>query len=601
MRTAHYLRDNLNSEMPSQAVWFDTETQPEKLNENTIRHHLWFGWAAYARRLRSDRWSNPQWLRFTSAPELWTWIDARTRPGTKLFCFCHNTNFDLPVLDTFANLPALGWALKQACIDAPPTILNFRRGKRTLCILDTLNLWRMPLKQLGEMVGTSKLAMPKPDALSDEWDRYARQDVQVILDACLQWWRFLRENDMGGFAPTLAGQALRSYRHRFMPAKILIDDNADALALARSSYLGGRCECFRLGAVVGPITCLDINSMYPSVMRANTFPARLLGVTHARSSYAIDKYRVTHCLIADVSLDTDEPVYPKIVDKRLCFPVGRFRAVLAGPELLHALDHGAVSRVHATAVYHGADLFTAFVDELHGRRLEFQAAGNVQAAWLYKILLNSLYGKFGQRGLIWESLGQVPDLSARVWTEVSFETGERDEYRQLGGLVQKLAGESEGRDSSPAVASYVTSYARLALWELIEEAGREHVHYVDTDSLFVDPAGLQALSSRLHPTRLGALKVECEAPDAAIYGPKDYRLGTKERHKGVRAAARWTGPATLMQEQWSSLRGGARRGDLSLATTARVGKTLSRHYLKGTVGENGRVSPFVLNEGDAPE
>ena len=41
------------------------------------------------------------------------------RKKTKLYMFCHNTAFDLPVLDAFKALPNREYKLIRAVIDAP--------------------------------------------------------------------------------------------------------------------------------------------------------------------------------------------------------------------------------------------------------------------------------------------------------------------------------------------------------------------------------------------------------------------------------------------------------------------------------------------------
>lgn len=596
MRRPHYLKANHNNESPQQAFWFDTETDPVPVAVGTIGHRLRFGWVAYSRRIPSGGWSTPEWMRFTEARAMWEWVTMRCRPKTCIYGFCHNTSFDLPVLDVFGELPKLGWKLTAAVIDAPPTILTLRRESSKMVLLDTLNLWRVPLKGLGQSIGLPKLEMPPADAPAAEWEAYARRDVEILLKACISWWDWLQQADLGGFAPTLASQALRTWRHRFMPAKVLCGGDDDLLAMEREAYHGGRVECFRLGTLKGRWRLLDVNSLYPYVMHGNQFPARIAFRRHTVGGFPWLDYARQYCCIAKVTVATDEPAYPYIADGKLIFPTGRFRATLCGPELIYASQRGHVAEVHGVAYYEGERLFDGFVEHLYTERMSAKQAGDATRAYYLKLMLNSLYGKFGQRGQVWREDDASADLSARSWVEVDAQTRVVTRFRQLGGLVQRLEREPESRDSVPAIAAYVTAYARIHLWLLIERAGRENVAYCDTDSLLVNDAGYERLADLLDDEALGGLKLECTTTRVILRGPKDYVIGDKVKIKGVRRTAEWLDDNTVRQERWRGLKGQLQDGDLTMPTTAIITKRLSRAYTKGTVDKRGRVHPLVLSE-----
>lgn len=595
-RIAHYIKPNGRSEQVQSAVWFDTETTPEPQPDGSVIHRLRFGWGCYQRQRENGHWTAPDWFFFTDARDFWEWVGSKARDGTATYVFCHNTNFDLPVTDVFGILPTQGWALKRAVIDGPPTILYWRRDRATIKVLDTLNFWRVPLKDLGDSIGFKKLPMPAADAPQSEWDTYCKQDVEVIRQACLQWWAFLVENDLGGFAPTLAGQSFRTWRHRFMSEQVLVDCHPEALDLARRAYLGGRNECFRHGRIEGPIYYLDINSMYPSVMKGNPYPIRLLGydVRVPESTYL--KYHKTHAVIADVMIRTEEPIYPRVHDKRLCFPVGQFRCQLAGPELALAVERGHVTRWYSIAVYHQACIFDEFVDFFYGERLKAKADKNEVRAYFLKILLNSLYGKFGQRGMVWNETVWTDDKSAASWIEYDVETRTVKHCRQLAGLIQVKSEEGESRESVPAIAAYVTSYARVALYRLIMSVGMQNAIYCDTDGLFTNSKGYNRVRTMLSAKDLGSAKLECTAEYVTVRGLKDYDLGGRVKVKGVRKRAHWLSNSEVIQEQWSGLRGQLSRGQLNIARTKQQTKKLSRQYRKGHLQYTGRVAPLRLAE-----
>lgn len=596
MRRPHLLRHNRGTELPNALVFVDTETHERKRGQHAVSHHLSFGWACFTRtRVRGD-WTSPSWCRFTSRRSWWDWLEARARNGVRLYVFAHNWAFDAPVLGVFTELPRRGWMLRKAIIESPPVVLDWRRGRASITFIDTLNYWRLPLREVGRSVDLPKLPMPPRGAPKAEWDAYGRRDVEIIHRAVTTWIAFLQEHDLGSFAPTIASQAMRAFRHRFMKHPILIDDNPHALQLARESYHGGRVECFRLGHVEGPIHCLDVNSMYPYVMREHVYPSVLRLHCARVEPQELERWLEGHCVTARVRLETKAPRYPVVHEGRLVFPVGRLQTTLTTPDLQHALQADEIRSIDSASVYDRAPLFREFVDTLYGLRCAAQLAGDEVQSWLLKKLLNSLYGKWAQKGQVWEITHATLELSARTWRELDYETGHVERWRQFGGVVQRYETETESRDSSPAIAAHVTSFARELLWTLILRAGRDHVLYCDTDSLFVDDRGRQRLEGAIDAAELGQLKQEWTAPWIELRGAKDYRTPMKDVTKGVRCAAEWTGPNTLIQERWRSLVGLLSVGDLDAPTTERREKVLQRVYQKGELAHDGRVLPLRLEQ-----
>lgn len=599
-RRKHFIRHNKVTEMPQQAIWFDTESKTRRVSGVKEVHELTFGWACFRQRRGGGQWGKPQWLRFERASEFWDFVEEKQRVKTKTYIFCHNTSFDIPLLDGIRELAERGFKLLMAVIDAPPTILRYRRKGSTAVVLDTLNIFRMPLAVLGKQIGLEKHEDVDLDGNMIFDDKRCKRDVEIIMQACVTWWDFIKENDLGGFANTLAGQSMRAFRHRFMHHKILIDDNEDATAISRAAYYGGRTECFRLGNIKHQTWLFDVNSMYPAVMRGNLYPTVLVGHDLNPSIKDLEQWLLKYCCCADITLETTSPAYPVRRGSKLIFPTGTFRTVLATPELSRLLSLGAIKKVHAVAIYQRREIFTDFVDFFYAERQRAQAEGRTVDSLLYKILMNSLYGKFGQRGLIWEREKDTDDLTARSWEEYDLDTMTTTRYRQLGGLVQRQETESESKDSHPAIAAHVTAYARLLLWDMINTAGRENVYYVDTDSLLVNAMGKKRLHGICDAQRLGSLKEEATFKDAEIWGPKDYRFGEKRKTKGVKKSAVWTDKNAVTQQHWSTLKAHIRGGGTEPPSTHTVRKELKRQYNKGTVLKNGQVVPFELSEGDAP-
>lgn len=592
MRRCHYLKGNQRTETIHHAIWFDTETTQVKLPGGGVKHVLDFGFAGYSRRKSNGRWTKTKWCKFHTISEFWDFVDEHVKKKTKLYMFCHNTNFDLPVLDVFGQLPEYGYELKFAVIEGPPTILKWQKPGGCITILDTLNWWRVPLKVLGDSLQFKKLSMPKKDDTLELWDKYCQRDTEIIIKAVQDWSDFILFNDYGGFAYTLAGQAYTLYRHRFMHHKIAIHNNVSACELEREAYKGGRNECFRTGLLAGHWNLYDINSMYPFVMSTKLFPTKLKYYSKHKTLADLDKLLEQYAVIAQVKLNTLEPAYCIKLNDKLTFPVGEFEATLCTPELKYAIANNHIAEVKSVAVYEQAEIFAGYVGEIYNLKTKAKLQSEALNANKYKLLLNSLYGKFGQKGLVFINQFHDMEIPSRAWLEFDVEKGTTERFRALSGLVQKLDCQIESRDSFPGIAAHVTAEARMLLWSIIKSVGPGNVAYCDTDSVLISPEGEKRLKYPVHKTDLGALSVDGEYDYVRIFGCKDYEMGKKKRTKGVKKTAEWITPNTIKQDKWSSLKGLLRSKSLDSPTTIPLIKHLSRIYDKGLLGPCGSVFPF---------
>lgn len=573
---------------------FDTETVEHRIDDRTVEHRLVFGFAARSEYTSRGTWTAPNWHRFTHGLALWTWLEDCCRPKRALHVYCHNANFDWQTTDMFALLPSLGWSADPIIIDDPPNYVRWRKGNKTLKMLDSTNYWKTSLREIGKRVGLEKLELPESWDDAERADRYCMRDVEVLLTALQQWIAWLRANRLGGLGISLAQQAWRAYVHRFLGHRIYIDANEDALALSRAAYYGGRTEALTVGTFLHDVTCLDVNSMYPYVMRQHDYPSRLHGVYRRVSPDELARWTEKYCVTARVSLRTEQPFYPVRSQHGLLFPIGEFQTVLSTPEIVHALRTGELVECSEACIYDRASIFTRFIDELYALRQEFTAAGDEAGRYFVKILMNSLYGKFGQRAGNEVVVGECDPTIFRVETELDVETGKRYRWRYIGGKILCRDEAGESRYSHPAIAAHVTAYARCLLWSLMQRAGIENVHYMDTDSLHVTAAGLTRLSSEIDATRLGALKLEKRIDTAIYYGPKDYELDGMRVIKGVRADATVLDVGVFSQSQWVSLKGATVAEHRGAPMVRQVTKRFTRQYRKGRVGPSNRVSPLTL-------
>ncbi|GAI47556.1 unnamed protein product, partial [marine sediment metagenome] len=184
---------------------------------------------------------------------------------------------------------------------------------------------------------------------------------------------------------------------------------------------------------------VDVNSLYPFVMRDNLYPVKYKKIVSKPSVSFIANEHNDTSIIAKVLIDTDEPAYA-VRRERTIFPVGQFWVTLTTPELKYAFEHNHIVKIEQAVIYEQADIFSSYVNRFYTLRQKFRKEGNPEYEELCKKFLNSLYGKFGQKADEWKKIGDCPQEPDRV--ELCFISGVcgMKQIRYLLGEIFELVG-----------------------------------------------------------------------------------------------------------------------------------------------------------------
>ena len=595
MRVPHLLRDNKSLGQPHNYIFFDTETLPEKISEIEEKHTLRLGVALFWRFKDNFKIISKEYLYFKEKQQFWDFVFSKTSSKGRIVVFAHNLPFDVRIVGGFDVLKEYGWQVKRFIEDNRVCIWEFVKGSRKILFLDTMNFFNVSLRRLGKDIGLEKMTMPDFSEDDDKWFVYCQRDVDIIFQAIKGWLRFIKENNLGAFAKTLASQSLNAYRHRFNKYPVFIHNEKQATELERESYHGGRTEAFFIGKKEGKeFYKLDVNSMYPSVMIKNSYPSSLLLYQENVSKERLKNYLKKYGAIARVEVETPEPVFATKENDRLIFPVGYFETVLTTRELKYAFSHNYIKEVKECTFYKMKPLFVGYVKFFYQKKREYKEKGNKTYYLLSKLFLNSLYGKWGQRNDEFEVVGYDESLPTQMYEVYDWITKEHYLVRIINGRIEHSVGKIEGYNAFPAISSHITADARMYLWKLFKMAGLENVFYVDTDGFFTNKQGLDNLSSLLDKYKIGYLKVEGIANHLEIRGLKDYTFGNDVKIKGIRKDAKKLDENTYLQTEFEGLRTGLRKKQIDYVIVRQEMKFLKREYTKGQVLENGKVIPFEL-------
>lgn len=596
-RFPHILRENRGGDFPQYFIFFDTETRNVDFDNNARELQLRLGVAKFCRRRANGTLNVVDEITFTTRAQFHEWVESKIQKGRRTFMVAHNIGFDIQVLDVLGYLRAHKWKRVMTFLDYSITLFKYRRRKASLVLFDNMNIFKVRLEELGHNIGLEKLNVDFEDATEDKLRVYCTRDVDIMIRAWEQWFAFLREHDAGNFAYSLAGQSFNAYRHRFMNERIFIHNNERALALERAAYHGGRCEAFFIGTLKpASYYKLDVNSMYPAVMRNYTFPVRL--ISH-RTTVIKDEFQFAYehyGIIARVKVDTPHPFFPKDIKGQLCFPLGRFETTICKPEIELLYRYKIPFTVVEYAIYEEKAPFKDFVDYYYNLRMQYRKEGNTTFEYLSKVLLNSLFGKFGQKKDKWVMAKGFSGEKDGIQEYFDVDTGQLIKLRIIGGRAERSAGKVEGQNSFPAISAYITSYARAMLIDIMSTAEWKNVAYCDTDSIITNAAGRLNCANFIDNTRLGFLKIEQQGEQLSIRGLKDYIFNGKETIKGVKRDAIFIKEDEVIQDKFRGLKGALADGDTSHQLVYREKKVLARQYAKGSVDAQGIVHPLVLQD-----
>ena len=381
---------------------------------------------------------------------------------------------------------------------------------------DTVRHVPASVKELGELIGLPKLERDTSEA-------YCLRDATITFRTAGMVREFYTDRFDVQPKSTLAASAYAVWKERFWKRDV-VRPPGEIREAAQAAYFGGRTEPFAIGKF-RKIQAIDACSMFPWAMTAAPLPLPWGNFRRVRPKEEVKPnglYRVGVTAPVGVVL----PVLPYRSEVGLSFPVGDWRGWYVGEELLYAISLGY--KIEVRAGFEFLDSSEPFGDYV-ATMFEGKNKSRGTMRHFYKLLLNSLYGKFGQKGANvravpveeFARLKKAP-INFSVWNGVAFWTQEGSPP-PWGNFVW------------PA---WITARARVKLaQEIVAIKSKGGVPlYCDTDSVYFIP-GKTEFKYPASGARPGQFEDRGKFAEIVIAGKKEYglRIGRKwEIHaKGI--------------------------------------------------------------------
>lgn len=646
-----YLQANAGTETPSHLVFFDTETAWKKRPRHPTQedHRFRLGVAKYVRLVKGKA-TREVTLHFDSPDQWWEWLESLQAPRQVIWVFAHNIAVDLqwtlfwqrfqdgdytsgPLPPTDGDARVRGkrpWRGRMVWGSTP--VFLYLMGKHgRVNFVDSHNYWRTSLDKAGREINTGKLPMPDPAAPDADWYEYCERDVDVLRDLVIGALNHWRRLDAGVWQPTAPALALQSFRHMELADKpgrkakrILLADRPEDAQLERDSYYGGYFGAFYAGPVfraddpapftvdqvtgdvirrpTGPVYQIDCNGLYPYVMSRFKYPCRRGARRDGIAPKDLLRAMRADSATARVRINTLAAEYPVRVQDHLIYLVGDYWTTLCGAELLRALTLDHVADVSDCCLYSTSKLFDRWVKFWRAERTAARREGDVHREGLAKLITNSLYGKFAQRGGGWQNTDEF--WSEGEWTQWVHLVGSGQDdpvtgqplftqhhLRDLGGQVQERVEGEDPAHAFPAISAHVAAAAREYMRDIRHLLPEKSCYYQGTDSLLISHEAMLVLDKAglLHEEEMGHFKIEGIYPDASIVAANHYRVGDKPVRSGTYGRAKLGLDGKWRAKIWEGATAFTSRAPDGIVTVTEIELKKSDPYPKGDEGADGWV------------
>ena len=391
-----------------------------------------------------------------------------------------------------------------------------KKGQHKIKLLDSLKVLPLSVAEIAKAFGLpiQKLEIeytedrPVGHELTLDEIRYLRNDCEIVARALEQ----LFNQDLKKM--TTAANALNEYKtiigkrnfDWWYPAP---DYDADV----RQSYRGGftYADPRFAGREVGAGIVLDVNSLYPSVMYSKPLPYG--DAIFFKGKYKEDSLYCLYVQMIRCNFKLKPGYIPTIqIKMNSAFVPTEYLIDSDGEDVVLCLtsvdlalffEHYDVYNCEFLSGWKWKSstiLFTDYINKWYAAKQQATVDGNKPLRTISKLMLNSLYGKFGMNP---RTRSKIPVLD-RQHDCVRYVYGEYEERRPI----------------YIPLASFITAWARYVTITAAQSV-YERFMYADTDSLHLLGTEIPA-ELDVDPVRLGAWKHEATFTRAKYIRAKSY-------------------------------------------------------------------------------
>jgi hypothetical protein len=355
---------------------------------------------------------------------------------------------------------------------------------------------------------------------------------------------------------TLPSLAMRIYKTHYMPENKVYQLIGKAEYNIRQGYSGGSVDVYipsnQVYSIISngvntiikffeglfiKLYCYDVNSLYPYIMAETHMPVGLPQAFDGNiRKIDPEAFGFFYCKITSPN-NLEHPILQRKVKTsdgiRTIAGLGSWTAWIFSTEMDNAIKYGYTFEILNGYQFEKGYIFKEYVDRMYNLRLQYEKGHPMNL--IAKLLMNSLYGKFGMK--LESTKIVVYDTSTdygykELHEDIKLYGESIQDYVNIDKIFYLIIRDSfipikydkeedmyHGQDINIAIASAITAGARVHM-SYFKNNPEFNLYYSDTDSSIVD----KPLPSHMVGSKLGQMKLEHIINRAVFLAPKVYGL-----------------------------------------------------------------------------
>jgi len=336
---------------------------------------------------------------------------------------------------------------------------------------------------------------------------------------------------------TLPALAMKIWKTFYMPKDTVFQLNGQPQELIRKSYTGGAVDVYIPHNHDNEILFdYDVNALYPSVMKNNLMPVGkpvpFLGNIRNIDPAAFGFF---YCKITSPDF-LDHPILQRSIkiskSRRTIAGLGTWLGWIFSEEMDNAVKFGYTFEILKGYEFKKADIFSKYIDKMYNLRLQYPKGDAFNL--IAKLLMNSLYGKFGMKSemtkveILDNNSNKLNKYLEKLNTNISEIINLEDKVILIFYINKFIPSDINdvfhddvfhALDVNIAIASAITAYARIRM-SYFKNNPAFKLYNSDTDNIVIN----KPLPKELVGNKLGQLKLEHTIKKAVFLAPKVYGL-----------------------------------------------------------------------------
>lgn len=324
--------------------------------------------------------------------------------------------------------------------------------------------------------------------------------------------------------PTLPSLAFKLFKDKFLKQDTIAVTWLEEYQDIKHAYYGGAVDVYR--ALGKNLKYYDINSLYPFVMANNKYP--IGGCISFKGEKPLnDIFGIIHAKITTPN-NLFVPFLPYKIHGNTLTPLGNWTGWYCSEELKYAESIGY--QIEIIEGYHWEEkksIFKDYVNKIYNLRLTFDKSDPRNT--ICKLLLNSLYGRFGMSPIQFDyKIFTYPEMTTMEYFNY---TKDNHNILKFEGIDIEMIGKEiynnrmnvktyqKIMEINTPLSIFTTAYSRIHMHQFKLQY-KDHLYYSDTDSLVLDTY-LPAMDVG---NNIGQFKLEYDNIEGVFLAPKVYGL-----------------------------------------------------------------------------